>query len=698
MHNRAYIPRRPALRCLIPTAAAALPLLSALAAAPPAQEDKVEATLPEVLVLGEALANPQGKPVSASFLSEAEIKSARIQEPQDIARYTPNMNATDSGSRSFGDVYSTRGLANTVFFGAPATTVYVDDVPFGETFTYAQRLAALHSVEVLRGPQPGIVGRNTYAGLINIRSRRPGDTFEGEANAGMGSFDARNFDLWTMGPVNETLGFRFGGQWEERDGYLHNPMTGERVDSYEHWGLHGGLFWKPAPGWEVSLTAAWDEHDGGAPRLTSLDAPVGFYEVTSDTRGRQHLTTDNQALRLSYEADTWKFLSVTSRRNWDLDPYVADLDFSAFPAGFIELYQDQELWSQEFRFSSNNPDAAWQWTAGAYASTGEVNGTGFRTINVPSPIFSDTRHTIEEDMFALFGSVAYKGFKPFTFHAGVRADWVDRSIHQTHDVTMSGFPLPRSTTDLSDSWFHFTPSAGIDWQINDNVMAYVKTSYAFKPGGFSAYSDNPAYIPFDEEKSWSSEAGVKTTWLDGRATVNLAAFYNDVDGYQVERSFTQADYAVFNADHAETYGIELETRYALTANLDLHAAAGWTHARLTDYTDPAGNVLDGNTPPFVPEFDAVIAAEYHLDSGFFARLEYQLTGDTVFDDFNRPDFVQDSYGLLNAAAGFRTGTWTATVFATNLTGEEYYTNMNTDVRTGAAGAPREFGVKFGVKF
>jgi iron complex outermembrane receptor protein len=671
------------------------------AAAPPPepapQTAQPEKTLPELLILGEALADHRDQPVSASFLSDKDVEASRIQEPQDIVRLTPNMSASDSGSRSFGDVYSTRGLANTVFFGAPATTIYVDDVPFGETFTYAQRLSALNSVEVLRGPQPGIVGRNTYAGLINIRSRRPGASFEGEANYTASSFDGHDFDFWTMGPINDSLGFRIGGQWETRDGFLKNPLTGERVDDMDHWGLHGGLFWKPAPGWDVSFTASYDEFDAGAPRLAALNRPE-FFEVQSDTRGEQHLVTDNQALRISYEADTWKFLSVTSRRNWDLAPYIADLDFSAIPLGSLELYQDQELWSQEFRFSSNDPDRLLDWTAGAYFSTGEINGTGFRYVNFPNQVMTDTRHRIEEDMFALFGSVAYKGWKPVTVRAGVRADWVDRSIRRTHLLVAGGFPFPQTAFNDSDDWFHVTPSAGLDWRINENVLAYVKTSYAFKPGGFSAYADDASYIPFDEEKSWSSEIGIKTKWLDGKATIDLAAFYNDIDGYQVERSFTQVNYAVFNADHAKTYGAELEARLAVTDYLDLQAAAGWTHARLTRYTDPLGNNLDDNIPPFVPEFDAALAADFHLENGFFARLEYLVVGDTSFDDFNRTQFQQDTFGLLNASVGFRTDTWSTTVFATNLTGEEYYTNMNTDIQTGAPGAPREFGVKVGLKF
>ncbi|HEX2750285.1 MAG TPA: Plug domain-containing protein [Verrucomicrobiales bacterium] len=167
MHCPAYITCR-ILR--IPPALAVLSSLVSLAAAAPAppveKKEEEKKTLPEMLILGEALGDPQDKPVSASFLPDKDVEAFKIREPQDIARVTPNMSATDSGSRSFGDVYTTRGIANTVFFGAPSTTVYVDDVPFGETFTYAQYLTATNSVEVLRGPQPNVVGRYTSGGLI----------------------------------------------------------------------------------------------------------------------------------------------------------------------------------------------------------------------------------------------------------------------------------------------------------------------------------------------------------------------------------------------------------------------------------------------------------------------------------------------------------------------------------------------------
>jgi len=771
---------------LLPSSFAALHLClcTALSAQqadpPPAEQLKPDAIqLPVILVLGEALPDPQFKPVSASFLSTDVVDSFRVRQPQEIVRLTPNSFASDSGSRSFGDVYSTRGLANTVFFGAPATTIYVDDVPFGETFTNAQRLAAINSVEVLRGPQPTLVGRNTYAGLINVRSRRPSDVFEGSFNYGYGSFEQQEFDGWVMGPiVGDTLGFRFGGSFDSRDGYLTNPLSGERVDFQEHWGINGGLFWKPAPGWEVNLTGSYDAFDDGAPRLTSLDRRTGFYTVSSDVAGQQQREINNQALRISYENDSFKFLSVTSHRGFDLNPYTIDLDFTPQPFGFISLSQTQELWSQEFRFSSNDPDADWKWNAGLYGSTSQIDGDAVRGLNfdlfetrvdrvvtnstiqvpvgpgifLPVPITARTTattdistnvnqsqytvHTINEDAFAAFGGASYSGLNPMTFHFGARLDWVRRSLvrdkwsrglaNSVADTTavtnidpipLPGFPPIPSRVDkvttkiatpinsrvarieLEDEWLHVTPSAGVDWKINDNLLAYAKTTWAFKPGGFSAYADDPLFVPFDQETAWTTEAGIKSQWLDGRLTANLAGFYSAVRDYQVERSFTVTDYAVFNANRAEIYGVEFETNYALLPQLDFLGSIGWTHARLTSYTDPiTGRNLDGVTPPYVPEFDALAALDFHLECGFFARAEYYAVGNTKFDDFNRNDFQQDAYGLVGASVGWRAKNWNIALYGSNLTQENYYTNMNPDIRTGAVGIPREFGVRVGVTF
>lgn len=752
-------------RAPVVAALLATPLFPAIAEEP--QKPGVSETLPEIVVIGEAMrTDPQKTPVSTTFLSQDDVESFGIVVPQDIVRITPNQSATDSGSRSFGDVYSSRGLTNTVFFGAPGTTIYVDDVPFGETFTYAQNLLPVNSIETFRGPQPTLVGRNSYGGLINIRSRRPTNETEGALNYGYGSFQSQNANGYLMGAiVPDVLGFRIGAAHDSHEGYLKNTATGLGVDHQQHRGINSGLFYTPAPFWEINATISYDEYNDGAPRLTSLDRSGGFYTVSSNVAGKQERRVNNEAIRVSYDDDNVRFLSVTSHRGFALDPYTIDLDFTAAPVGYTTLTQSQELWSQEFRFENVDPNADWKWNAGLYGSGSRIQGNGLRGFGFtssrvdftttkfsqvipglgPIPLtarstsFSDTAgaieqltvHSIDESNFAAFAGVDYKGIDKWTLHGGLRFDWVQRSL--TRDKTQTGQAVTETTTyttidavppfipastlptdfrttitplgsqdariTMQDQWLHLTPTVGIDQQLGDRSMVYAKSTYAFKPGGFSAYSTDPAFVPFQQEQVWSSETGVKSAWLDEQLTTNLAGFYSSVQNYQVERSFTATNYAVFNAAKAEIYGLEFESRYALLPGLDFLGSLGYTHARLTSYTDPVtGQNLDGVTAPFVPEFDAVAALDYHMDNGLFARVDYLATGNTKFDDFNRADFQQNAYGLINASMGWRNDQWSVSVYGTNLGGEEYYTIMNTDLRTGAVGIPRIIGVKAGIQF
>lgn len=721
---------------------------------------------PEPLVLNDAVPERAVGAAGATFLPATGLELLGVREPQDVVRYAANQHATDSGSRSFGDVYSVRGLTNTVFFGAPSTTIYVDDIPFGETFTYAQNLGPIRDIEVLRGPQPTRVGRSVYGGLINVTTRRPGDELELSANYRYGSFERHGFDAFAMGPIGDRASFRFGGGFERHEGFLVNPLTGQRVDHQESLYFDGAVYAEIAPDWELGLIAGYNEQRDGAPRLTSLDRTTGFYTVASDIAGEQFRSTNHQAVRLYHENERFKFLSVTAHRGFDLDPYTIDLDFTPLPIGFTSLSQSQEFWSQEFRFSDNDPNADWGWNAGLFGSTSRIQGVGLRGLNlqqsetrntvtrinqpIPFPPFSIpltvrsvsqletdvaleqlTVHTIDEETFAVYGGTEYRGIDGFTLRGGARLDWVRRSIVRDKSQTGSATTLATTTSTIDpvppfppfpappvdvrtiatpldaaqrrlnfqDEWVHVTPTLGADWEVSDSSVLYANTAYAFKPGGFTAYADDARFVPFDEEKAWTIETGVRSDWLDGRLQTNLLGYYSAVRDYQVERSFTPTDFAVFNADRAEIFGVEFETAYALTDTLSFVGSIGYTNARLTQYVDPVtGRDLSGATAPFVPEFDAIAALDYQLENGFFARIELQALGNVSFDDFNRADFGQRAYSLLNSMVGYRKDGRTLALYGTNLGETEYYTNMNPEVRTGAVGAPREFGVRVGVDF
>lgn len=184
-------------------------------------------------------------------------------------------------------------------------------------------------------------------------------------------------------------------------------------------------------------------------------------------------------------------------------------------------------------------------------------------------------------------------------------------------VTPLGSVSPRIA--MQDEWVHITPTFGVDWAATEDDLVYVNTTHAFKPGGFSAYADDPAFVAFDEETVWTTELGVRSSHFDGKVNTNLVGFYSRVD-------------------------------------------------------------------------------DYHLENGFFARVEMVALGNVRFDDFNRDEFQQRAYVLLNSSVGFRKDQWSVALYGSNLADKEYYTNMNLEVRTGAVGIQRAFGVRVGREF
>jgi len=638
-------------------------------------------------------------PMSATAFSGTDLSVMNRLSDRELADLIPNYSKTDTGIGSFGDVSSIRGLTNTPFFSSASVIQYVDDVPSGNIFSHTSPLHAVDKVEILRGPQGTLFGVNSYAGVVNIVSKRPSNKLEGSISSSYASYDARSFDSYIMGPINNdnSLSFRLGGQYFERDGYLTNSILNISPDHQDHISGSGSLYWNVSDDWEISLSASYDDYNDGASRLTSLGSDP--FTLNSDIKGSSQQNAQTQSLRMSYEGDSLNFLSVTSHRNWDISPYHFDLDFGPNPGNESRIYQEQDTVSQEFRFSSNN-DSNLEWTGGAYFGETELDGNTTRNFIVPlppqfgggfAPVQTTTDYTLSENAYAVFGQFTYNGIDRTGIHLGLRLDQVEKSIHR-NAVGLSG---PVSPIDLENDYSFASPRAGIDFELNDSSLVYVNTGVSSKPGGFSAFIDDPQSAAFDEEESWNNEIGLKKKWLDGTLKTNIAFFHNDIDNYQVERSLVATDYAVLNAEEAKSYGAEIEFSAEVLEGVTLQGSLGKVHTELTKYTDPlTGADLSGNKAPFVPEIDASISATYQHETGLFARVELVHKGEIFFDDRNLDTFVEDGFTILNAAVGYKAKSGLElSLFGTNLTDEVFYLNMTPDLNAGTVGAPQLIGMR-----
>jgi iron complex outermembrane recepter protein len=254
-------------------------------------------------------------PLSAQLFLREEIEQRRIRAVQDLVDDVPNFHVSSAGSLGINNIISIRGLTNTLVFGSAPVSVYVDDVPFGDPVTFANRLYGIESIEVFRGPQSTLFGKNSYGGAFNVTSRRPGEEWEGDLSVEGGNFDYLAVNGYISGPiVQNQLAFSLAGAYSKRDGFLENTFLNNRPDHQEYSGGRGSLVWTPSNAWEISLSGSVDNFDDGAIQVVPLDGEP--FTVQSNVSGKTKQFIDTEALRIHYLAQAFEVLSITARRNW----------------------------------------------------------------------------------------------------------------------------------------------------------------------------------------------------------------------------------------------------------------------------------------------------------------------------------------------------------------------------------------------
>ena len=638
-------------------------------------------------------------PMSATAFSGDDLRMLNRFDDRQLADLIPNFSKTDTGIGSFGDVISIRGLTNTPFFSSPSVVQYVDDVPSGNVYSHTASFYGTEKVEILRGAQSTLFGVNSYGGVINIESKRPSDRLESSITSSIADYDTFSVDGSLMGPLNDenTISYRLGISHYERDGVLNNPFLNISPDFQDHLSYGGSLYWNPNDNLEISLSASFDDFNDGAHRLTPLGQDP--FTLNSDIVGSSIQESESMSLRIKNSGESFDFLSVTYGRNWKINPYHFDLDFSPNPGSESKIFQTQESRGQEFRFSSIE-GGTWDWAAGASYADIDVTGNTTRSFFIPlppefgggfAPVTTTTDYSLNEESYGLFGQVSYNGIENVGVHLGLRGDQYDKSINRSA-FGLSG-PVPN--IDESSEYSFISPRAGIDFELSDSSLLYLNSGIAYKPGGYSAFIDDPKLAEFDKEQSWTKEIGLKKRWFDDLVRTNIAIFHNNIDDYQVERSLVATDYAILNAEEARSYGAEIELSAEIFTGVTLEGSFGRTTTELTNYTDPiSGTNLSGNKAPFVPELDASLAATYTHDTGLFARVELVHQGEIYFNDQNDTSFMENGFTVINATIGYRSESgYELSVFGGNLTDETYYVNITPDLNAGTVGLPQMIGIR-----
>ena len=645
--------------------------------------------LEDIQVIGDnvSIDRFEDPPLSAQLFLPQEIKQRRINAVQDLTDDIPNFHISSAGSTGINDIVSIRGLTNTLVFGNSPVSIYVDDVPFGDPITFANYLYGVESIEVFKGPQSSLFGQNSYGGSFNVTNRSPGEKLQSHFSLEGGNFDYRAVNGTISGPlVQNQVSFSLAGAYSKRDGFLKNTFLNIRPDKQEYTGGRSSLIWTPLNAWKISFSASVDNFNDGAIQVVPLDGE--HFKVQSNVSGKTKQFIDTESLKIHYLANTFEILSVTARRNWKLDPRTHDFDLSPAPIVMTRQEEEVEQWSQEFRIQSPENFAQWDWRLGVFGLFSKGRSNNMLAVFANS---EKTQDETDENSYAGFAYINYKGIKNTELNAGLRIDYVDSRIDRQRQGGLFG-PVPAGLKKQQNSFFFISPKIGFSHLLLPQISLYGSTQLAFKPGGFTT-TDLDTFSGFDQESMWASELGVKSRWLNNQVRANLAVFYYDIEDYQVERMFTPTEFFVVNAPEATSYGVELEFFAKTYADFEVEAIVGYTHIEFDKFRDPITKQnLAGNTAPFVPEYNYLLALQHPDILGFNVRVELVGKGKTYFDDFNNESLKQNAYEIINARLGYSLGSIEIYGFVNNLGDKEYFTQKFSTTQSGSPGNPRTYGV------
>ena len=745
---------------------AALLLITAMPLAAVAQ-DTGQRVLEEIIVTAQKRQETlQDVPISVSVLGSELMSKASLNNIEDIQHYVPNLQMTETGIST--QMY-VRGIGSGNNQGFEQSVgMYIDGVYYGRQQLIRAPFFDLERIEVLRGPQGVLFGKNTIAGALNLTTAKPTDEFTGSLSLEGGEFGIVDARAMVSGPLSDNVRGRLAVRYYESDGYYNNIFRGREETQREEVAVRGTLEWDATDNLALSLKIENNQFDAVGRSISIIQddvsippfptAGLNFDQIFEFVLGQPDRVGDpiidfnrradaredskNDLTNITFTADyglgenTLTF--VTGFVEYDIEERC-DCDFIAGSIFTTLANEEYEQFSQEIRLTSPAGNKI-EWIVGAFYQTGDLDYAD--NIIIPSDtvlqglsggaLASITNTSVhrdylaESDLWAAFGQATWNVSDTFRLTLGGRYTSEDKDASRviniwdtaTGTVTVNpvaplvfagAFAIQSEQTTghsligaLGESVF--TPSGSFQWDISDNAMFYGSISTGFKSGGFDARANNVGSWQFLEEEAIAYEVGIKSTLLDGRAELNLAAYFTDYDDLQIAQFDGVLGFNVGNAAKTEVAGFEIDGRVLLTDNLNLSYAMGFLDHEFKDFQN--GNCYNRQTPDgiigaqgnqlcdysgfsgqYTPQFTSSLVLDYQkplVDNMTFEfLLAYNYTSEQNVHVNLDPQYDIKGYKLLDARIGVSGERWSLAVLGKNLTDEKVLTYVGNTPLSGS---------------
>lgn len=652
--------------------------------------------------------------VAVTALTDSVIAEAQIYTSEDLVQLVPSL-TYQQGSNPRQSSFNIRGIGTQSFSTGvePSVSTMLDGVVMGRSGQAFMQLLDVERVEVLRGPQGTLFGKNASAGVLHIITRQPTEEFSGELMAGVAENDEYRLGATVSGPITDGLGFRLSGSGSDVDGWIRNYYDGSDLNNARDYNIRGKLRWDVSDTllvkWssdygelDCNCTVAtirslepFDGNDAQVQQILEEIAPVKVGEKNTETNVNSPNYIDSEswghALEVNWDIGEFSLTSITAYREYSVAASIDNDNRPTTPLGFDQDgITEQEQFTQELRLASPAADRL-NYVVGLYYFDQEVNRQFRRSAELSGFEEGIATFRVDTTNWAAFGELNYSFTNDLRLVLGARYTQDDlefvfaRSREGIGIVVQDPVDATPGETDNDD----LSGKVALEWSFSEDGMLYASYSQGYKGPAFDVtFGTDPTTLdPVEPETSDAYELGLKSVWFDSRLMLNAALFLTEFEDFQGQAFFDPdgdpncpednpgcdpgnepGNFLLVNAGKVETQGLEVDFNAVVTDSLSLYGGFALIDAEIVDY--PGGNCsfgqtfrnecpdgeqdLSGGVMPHSPDWKLALTAQYNreLPASFDLVLQgtYKAQDDVLYSLSQDEFTVQDSYGTLDVSA------------------------------------------------
>jgi len=719
--------------------------LAAMAATQLQAQETSGFALEEVVVTAQKrVESAQDIPISVQAFSASAIDKLGADNLSDLTEAAPSLEigGLGRGSQQWMGMRGVVDFARNVGIDA-RMGVYIDGVYQGRSYAADVPLLGLESVELLRGPQGTLFGKNTETGAISLNTKKPSEDFEAEIGAEYGRYETGKFTGYVNGALTDNLFASASGSYQEGDGYYDNIFLDKDVGDWDTSAGRVQLRWLPSEMFDIRLSGDYTKKNSDQP--LAVNAELKPYK----TQQNFVTTDDSESWGTALTADVflsgdYTFTSISAFRHNEFET-LADDDYTPLELVSVTFNEDSDQYSQEFRLASP-VEEKYDWVGGIYYFYNDLSSArnvalGETLISSLSPAlapfagaiagYTEVPNKITAETWAGYLHGNYRFTPKIELTAGIRYTAESKDLDKWSQISYpndpavaagleaaTGQPFTQSPGFLlgainyekisddrdDDDW---SPTVGVNYFLEEEIMLYIKYARGNKSGGWNAdfMTNGLEFFAYEPESVDSYEAGIKSTLLDDSLRLNAAYYYSEYDDFQVFQqvfnSTGNPSVELTNAGAVTNQGVELESVWIPMDRLQFTLNAVWLDTNYDKFVNQGGEDYDGNELPFSPEWKVYVGTQYIQPVGSFGDLtfnvDYAYSDEQYTDPSNVEPFVLDSYGLWNARVTLTpvSEAWEVSLWGKNLADKEYQVQSNLNLLATPRytwGSPQMYGI------